>query len=984
MAPEKPRPDLPAVLRPLRRHRSLAIGTALAAIALVVISYLFYRHSSKSAPDSVTIELAGSISVINRLISDKGGDAYLHFFNRQFLTISLNWVAIVLAGSLGYALSNTRMARRASKLAVLAGSATAALAIVANVAMRFVLPHPASSDRGWATLAQAATFTRFAFLFPAAVIGLIAVTTALWRAIPLSLLEKASPWRKKELAALKPSGATELVTFPAQQDLPDEAARLRAAWWANSQIARTREPQATGFCISGGGIRSATFALGALASLRPQLLKSRYLVSVSGGGFTAGAMQLALQPPTETETDGEPGQSVATPADVFMPGSCELDHTRRHGKYLAEGTSQWLLAIGTVLRGVAVNVITLALFTVLLGRLIAHAYASYPGDLLAQDHWQIPAGILWSIGLLFAAALAAWLVAVLVEPQCLRTRAALRSFSRGSAGAGLLVAVFGVALPFLAFICHKPASGTLTGLGLPTSLSGGAVAALAVVLTNPNSRRTVTSEATKVKTWYGKASPVRRSLAVRAAIVLGLAAMVFGMLLMLGVVLSSTGTVGGTSTWPGHWEEGWLTVAFALAFGFLVIIDQVRWSLHPFYRRRLASAFSVRRVRRGNRVSAEPYDFETETTPLACMTGPNYCDQPTGFPQLIFSCAAHVSGQDITPPGRNVVPWTMSGDYVGSPLLGWARTEQLYAATPPTVRRDLTVQAAQAISGAAIASQMGRMQQLYSKLLTLSNVRLGSWLPNPTYIDQLTAIDGPAWWRPRIPRRRYLNSLVRELVGHFPSDGPLLYVTDGGHYDNLGLIELLRHRCATVVCIDASGDISDVAATLAEDIRLAYEELGVEIELDKPANLSAEDAKPATAGGLLEQLESRFARSCTVTGRIIYPDLGTDLPRTIARFVLGKAVLTKATPFDLLAYASKDLAFPNDSTADQWFDYERFDSYHALGCHVGKRVAAALDRIDLTGTEKLGAAQQVAPPVPAPAVAPEADVGQAIGLNPNW
>jgi hypothetical protein len=274
------------------------------------------------------------------------------------------------------------------------------------------------------------------------------------------------------------------------------------------------------------------------------------------------------------------------------------------------------------------------------------------------------------------------------------------------------------------------------------------------------------------------------------------------------------------------------------------------------------------------------------------------------------------------------VPWTMSGDYVGSSMIGWAPSSDLYGQVAPTLRLDLTVQAAAAISGAAIASQMGRMEKAYTKLLTISNVRLGSWLPNPAYLTALLSSLSNGWALPRLPRRRYLATLARELFGAYPSDGPLVFVTDGGHYENLGLVELLRHRCGTVYCVDASGDQPDMPTILAQAVELAYEELGVVVTLDRPERLGAHDG--------------RFAETAVVTGTIEYPDLGPGLPAKRGRIVVGKAVLTKDMPFDVLAHAERHPLFPHESTGDQWFDHEQFDAYQSLGRYLGGQMLVAL------------------------------------------
>jgi hypothetical protein len=167
-----------------------------------------------------------------------------------------------------------------------------------------------------------------------------------------------------------------------------------------------------------------------------------------------------------------------------------------------------------------------------------------------------------------------------------------------------------------------------------------------------------------------------------------------------------------------------------------------------------------------------------------------------------------------------------------------------------------------------------------------------------------------------------------------------VFVTDGGHYENLGLVELLRRRPANAVCLDASGDKPDVATTLAQAIQLAYEELGVVVKLDNPGCLGAGPEAPSVdcPDQLIGKLKERLAQSCAITGTVEYPDLGKALPASTGRLFFGKAVLTVDSPFDVLAHAAEAPNFPHDSTADQWFDAAQFDNYHALGRFVGQRV----------------------------------------------
>src|SRR4029453_2871048 len=172
----------------------------------------------------------------------------------------------------------------------------------------------------------------------------------------------------------------------------------------------------------------------------------------------------------------------------------------------------------------------------------------------------------------------------------------------------------------------------------------------------------------------------------------------------------------------------------------------------------------------------------------------------------------------------------------------------------------------------------------------------------------------------------------------------MLLCTDGGHWENLGLVELLRHRCRTVVCIDASGDAPPFATTLSEAITLAYEELGVQITLIDPTGVVPGGADPLEPSKVLERLNARLSRSAVLRGTIESPEPfqvdGEATESSTGTLIVAKALLTPDVPYELLAYALKETAFPHQSTGDQFFDHEQFDAYRALGFDIGTAAAA--------------------------------------------
>ena len=729
--------------------------------------------------------------------------------------------------------------------------------------------------------------------------------------------------------------------------------------WRNAgRVPPGRPPAEVGICASGGGIRSASVTLGALQAMREEVLsRARYLVSVSGGGYTTGAFQLAL-----TRANPE-ADSLAEPGDVFAPGSAEEDHLRRHGRYLADGGREWLLAAGVVLRGVAASLALLTLGVVVIGVGLNAFYRAAPvvdvtglvpsfdrAGKAAPPYPAPPAAVWRTLAALAAVAVAAWvlvLIALLAEDRWARRGRRFRNLFGAAVGVAAVVALYTIVVPAVVW-----------GMARLTWATG---------IERPVPAASFTAVATTLLTWFGALASTlwRRTELLRAggdkvsglgrllgrkpkgevveqqvATGLGQRLIVWAVHGVLGFVFVfvAAWTTAAAHRWPGWLGPALLGVLLAAGS----LIDQTWLSLHPFYRGRLASAFAVRRARMPDGgVGALAYAADEPTTLSRYGERP----RPEGFPQVIFVGAAALSGQSRTPPGRRAVSFSMSSDYVGGPDVGWVRTSTMEATCKPALRRDVTVQAAMAVSGAAFASAMGRHADAIQRLLALSNVRLGTWLPNPGFLAEL-ARPKAGWRTPRLPNARRLPYQLREIIGAYPAEGRMLLCTDGGHWENLGLVELLRHRCRTVVCIDASGDAPPFAATLAEAITLAYEELGVRIRLQDPEVLVPGSADPLEPKEVMERLNARLSRCAVARADIEYPEPFStgpgDPPSAAGTLVVAKALLTPDVPYELLAYALKETAFPRQGTADQFFDHEQFDAYRVLGFHIGTAAAGAV------------------------------------------
>ncbi len=285
------------------------------------------------------------------------------------------------------------------------------------------------------------------------------------------------------------------------------------------------------------------------------------------------------------------------------------------------------------------------------------------------------------------------------------------------------------------------------------------------------------------------------------------------------VALPATGALGNPTSWDelrhqSPWQWGLAATSVLLILGF-AYPDQTFWSPHSFYKARLASTFAVRRV--GS--EAQPLNFD-EYTYLSDWATP-----APGGPQLLVCATANLEDLSVPPAATRAVPFIFAHDHVGSPELGWWSTDALRKCLGTHLAPDGTLQAAMAISGAAVASALGVQGRIPSAgtALAIANARLGVWLPNPRSTAAWPSSGWRAWWC----RRRRAIWLWREVTALFPGKKRFVYVSDGGHLDNLGLLELLRRRCRLILIIDASGDRAFTTGALDGVLSLANKHLAL-------------------------------------------------------------------------------------------------------------------------------------------------------------
>ncbi|HEV7212675.1 MAG TPA: hypothetical protein VGN47_13290 [Blastococcus sp.] len=956
-----------------------ALVTAVVAVAAPVLGGYLYRQHTEVLPGGgiAGIELdGGALSPARVVALAPAVRAHLLW---DLPLIALYGLGLVLGALLALSVSRSATGRRWARFGLFATAVTVLADLVEDGALWWAFRDgaPASSSARGFDVASVAAVVKFSASVPAAVVLVVGVGLTVGRVVAGWFSSAAPDLAPDEHRAALPvlpgdAGPPESTGVPPATP----AAAERARWWRGYNVPACGHPhpgthgQPTGICLSGGGIRAASVAMGALQSpeFRARVVPAaQYLVSVSGGGYTAGAFQQALTGAGAGAAVGEGEQVVTSPATAFLPGTAEEDHVRRHASYLASNLVEILVALALLARHLLLTLILLFGPAVLLGVAAGACYRFAPVTVLgpvasaaADGGAGAPAfpapraAAWWALGLLAALAVGAWLIGQLASAH--GTSAAWAPVRRvaGAAArmlAGLTLMVAGVTLVvptvvwLSGWLLHQTGgsvhvAGPVAGVLLAY---GASIASVAW-----RHRKLVTDKSSGLT--VAKAAP--RGAVQLILVVVTLVVLSAGWLLLVG----SMATVGLRP----------LTAATRVTLGVLAAVvvflgglsDETTLSLHPFYRARLASAFAVRRVRRADgQTVARAYAPEERTV----LSEYGALAKTTAFPHVVFAASATV-GEKRTAPGAHRVTYTFCSDWVGGPDLGYLATERMVALAPPRLQRDLTVQGAVALSGAAIAASIGGERTAwYETLLVVTGVRLGAWMPNPAYLIDTYTRPRP-WHEPGLPRARRLSYLVRQLFGAHSVTAPLVQVTDGGFYDNLGLVELFRRGVTRIYCIDASGDSPPAATTLAQALTLAQQELGVHTDLEAGTwtTFTAGGADPLAPASPLARLSARLSQRGVITGTFRYPEGSPYAGRGQGVLVVAKASLWPALAYPVLAYAQDQGAFPRDSTGDQFFDDRQYAAYTALGRALGTAAVAAMDRYDAGGN-------LVPPPaVPAP------------------
>ena len=343
-----------------------------------------------------------------------------------------------------------------------------------------------------------------------------------------------------------------------------------------------------------------------------------------------------------------------------------------------------------------------------------------------------------------------------------------------------------------------------------------------------------------------------------------------------------------------RWESIVILGLGFLAFGWLMAryININKFSLQGMYRNRLIRAYLG-----ASNTGRQPHDFtgfvQSDNVQMHCL-------DPELKPLHVVNATLNlVSSKRLAWQQRKAESFTVTPLHCGSYSLGYRPS--LYYGGPDGISLGTAV----AISGAAASPNMGyNSSPVIGFIMTLFNARLGAWLGNPGKAGAKT-------WRQEGPTSA-IASIVREAFGLTNDASAYVYLSDGGHFENLGIYEMVRRRCRYIVVSDSGCDN-----------KFAFEDLGNalrKIRIDMKIPVDFED-------GSFQSLREK-SRRCTIA-RIRYSLV--DETREDGFLLYIKPMVRGNEPPDVVSYQTNHADFPHQSTADQFFDESQTESYRMLG-----------------------------------------------------
>lgn len=642
---------------------------------------------------------------------------------------------------------------------------------------------------------------------------------------------------------------------------------------------RVLKNRLVGLAISGGGIRAAAFGLGVIHGLvrTDKFREIDYLSTVSGGGFIGSALTWALynnkkQGKKLLTSEGFPLGQIGVGARNSTINDT-LNYIRQHANYLLPGRGLNLISLVAVgLRGFLLGVIAYFPLIALL------LYFAEPWNLSnAYIVTSLGFGTLFAITSILFSLVTYFAYRFFVGRRDNFNSAALAYQFRTSCQKWMGRLLTGV-LVFLLLWSLKPVSEFLGSHSLDTFVASGL-------------------------TGFGYIIFVAGWLSKRIVTLCSIAGIffVYGLLLLAYQVAEF------------HPTMMWYSVAASLIIGFFCNLNMV--GHHRMYRDRLMETF----LPDPEMVKSQQWGLakKANIVPMHAM-----CDAKTPGPyHLSCTTVGMYNAFDYKVKGRGGDSFLLAPLHCGSFATG-------YQPTPQFMKGKLNLSSAMAISAAAANpnaafSGIGPTRNpLIAFLMTLINLRLGYWTPNPNH--QRAALKG---WTPN-----FFFPGIQDLLGlGYNEKSPYVELMDGGIFENLGLYELIRRKMKIIISADSVGDLSDLANAI-EKVRVDF---GVTVDFDNK-DFDLQWLLPISAEVTPFTTQYAIAKRGFAIGTIYYPD------GEVGKMLYIQPVMTNNLSADLYALKSST-TFPNTSTIDQFFDESHFEGYRELGYQISKDLFSQLD-----------------------------------------
>jgi len=380
-----------------------------------------------------------------------------------------------------------------------------------------------------------------------------------------------------------------------------------------------------------------------------------------------------------------------------------------------------------------------------------------------------------------------------------------------------------------------------------------------------------------------------------------------------------------------------ICLAMTLSLG--LVLDINKLSIHYFYRNRLIRCY-LGGARKGDRNPNvftgfdEKDNIQLNELLKKDTAGKEYID---GLYPIINGTLNLVAGKQLAWQQRKGASFIFSPKYCGYSIRETnKKSDNGQRHCYQETKKDhfkygdgVSVGMAMAISGAAASPNSGyHSSPAMSFLMTVFNVRLGQWLPNSDLPRNRVRPMFPLWY------------LLLELFGQTNEDRDFIYLSDGGHFENLGIYELVHRGCRFILASDAEQDGEFAFEGLGNAIEKCRVDLGVNIRIDVEQIRPDANNKSKCHCAVATIEYSKNSQTDTNNKRI-YPEKDGIL-------VYLKSSLTGDESTDVLHYSLQNPDFPHESTADQWFSESQFESYRQLGEHICKETFETFGALDST------------------------------------